>query len=226
MKIANKERPARARLSAACAAAALAFPGTAIADEPAAFVGLTLTSDYLLNARTQTRGGPAIQPSLEVRFPQGFYVGAWLSNVDFGDDTDRIETDLYLGFRGVAGDFSYDFTLYRYYYDQTGYCCGEFVARIGAPIYGPLSGFAAYHSFLDGNYAVETGLDLSLPQDFDLSGTFKSDGIGETWTLGLSRPLTDTLTADLRYHDASYADATIVLSLTWEAAWNDLFGGR
>jgi uncharacterized protein (TIGR02001 family) len=219
-------RLARLRISGAWLAAALTCAGAASAEQPRAFVGLTLTSDYILNGLSQTDGGPAIQPSLEVRFPRGFYLGAWLSNVDFGDDTDRIETDLYLGFRGTAGEFSYDFTLYRYYYDQTGYCCGEFVARLAAPIYGPLSGSAAYHSFLDGNYAIETGLGLSLPQDFRLSGTFKSDGLGETWTLGLSRPLTDTLRADLRYHDASYADSTVVLSLSWVAEWDDLFGGR
>jgi uncharacterized protein (TIGR02001 family) len=84
------------------------WAGHVHAEEPRAFVGATLTSNYLLDAQTQTQDGPAFQPYLEVEFPPGFYVGAWLSNVDFGDDTDTLETDLYLGFRGEAALFSYD----------------------------------------------------------------------------------------------------------------------
>jgi uncharacterized protein (TIGR02001 family) len=222
----NGTTRSRTRLLFAALAAVLGLSGAAGAEESRAVIGATITSDYILDGLSQTDGRPAFQPYLEVRFPRGFYVGAWMSNVDFGDGTDRIETDLYLGFRGAAGRLSYDLTYYRYYYDETGYCCDEVVARVEAPVHGPLSASAAYHSYLDGDYAVEAGLGLALPQDFLLSGSFKTDGIGETWTLGLSRDLTDALTADLRYHDASYADATIVLSLTWETGWDRLFGRR
>lgn len=217
---------ARGRLMAVACAAATAVAGAAPAEEARALLGATLTTDYLLDALTQTRGGPAFQPYLEVEFAGGFYVGAWLSNVDFGDDTDSVETDLYLGLRGRRGAFGYDLTLFRYYYDVTGYCCSEFVAALDFPVYGPVTGLVSYHSFLDGNYAVEGGLGLSLPHAFELSGTWKTDTVGEAWTVGLSRPLTETLRADLRYHDASYASATTTLSLSWETDWDALFGRR
>jgi uncharacterized protein (TIGR02001 family) len=226
MKRTTRSGQARGRIGAVACAAALAMAGAAAAEEPRAIVGATLTSDYLLNALTQTRGGPAFQPYLEVEFPSGFYLGAWLSNVDFGDGTDGVETDLYLGLRGRTETFGFDITLFRYYYDVTGYCCGELVAEVDFPVYGPVTGLVAYHSFLDGNYAIEGGLGLALPNGFDLSGTWKTDTFGETWTVGLSRPLTETLRAELRYHDASYASATTTLSLSWETDWDALFGGR
>jgi uncharacterized protein (TIGR02001 family) len=207
-------------------AALLAWAGAADAEEARAFVGATLTTDYVLDGLSQTRGDPALQPYLEVEFPSGLYVGAWLSNVDFGDGTDTIETDLYVGLRGRAGDLGFDVTLFQYFYDVTGYCCGELVAALDFPIFGAVSGSAAYHSFLDGNYAVEGGLGLALPYAFDVSGTYKTDSIGETWTIGLSRRLSDTLSADLRYHDASYADATTTFSLSWDTEWAALFGRR
>lgn len=197
-----------------------------MAEQATARLGATLTTDYILDGLSQTQGGPALQPYLEVEFPPGFYVGAWLSNVDFGDGTDRVETDLYVGLRGRTNAFGYDFTLFRYFYDVTGYCCSEFVAALDFPIYGPVSGSASYHSYLNGSYAVEGGLGISLPRDFDLTGTYKTDGTDETWTIGLSRRLSETLKAELRYHDSSFAEATTTLSLSWDTEWAALFGRR
>ena len=206
------------------AVAALAAP--AQAEEAQAFLGATVTSNYLIDALTQTQDGPAFQPYLEIEFSPGFYIGAWLSNVDFGDGTDRIETDLYLGFRGETTLFAYDLTYFRYYYDETGFCCEEFIAELDFPIYGPVSGSASYHSYLNSLYAVSGGLTLALPNDFELSGLYKTDTVDDTWNIGISRAFTDTISADLRYHDASYTDATVVVSLNWDTRWNDVFGGN
>jgi uncharacterized protein (TIGR02001 family) len=204
-----------------------AATGHAQAEEATAFVGATLTSNYLYDGLTQTDDGPAVQPYLEVEFPPGLYVGAWGSNVDFGDDTDSIEIDLYVGFRGETEWFGYDLTYLRYYYDETGYCCGEFKAEVDFPIYGPVSGLVGYNSYLNGNYALSAGLDIALPQEFTLSGVYKSDGIEHTWNVGVSKYLTETLRADLRYYDASYVDdPTTVVSLNWDTDWESLFGGE
>jgi uncharacterized protein (TIGR02001 family) len=202
------------------------WAGQVHAEEPQAFVGATLTSNYLLDALTQTDDRPAFQPFLEVEFPPGVYVGAWMSNVDFGDDTDTIETDLYVGLRGETPYFGYDLTLYRYFYNETGNCCGEFVALVDFPIYGPFDGTVTYHSYLNGSYAVSGGLGVELPGDFRLYGLYKTDTVENTWNVGVSRPLTDTLWADVRYYDASYTDGTAVVSRNWETEWDTLFGGR
>jgi uncharacterized protein (TIGR02001 family) len=201
-----------------------ALAGPAQAEEAEALLGATITSNYLVDSLTQTQDGPAFQPYLEIEFASGFYVGAWMSNVDFGDGTDRIETDLYLGLRGETAWFSYDVTYFRYYYDETGFCCEELVTELDFPIYGPVSGSAAYYSYLNGLYALSGGLSVTLPGGFELSGLYKTDSVDETWDIGVSRYLTDTVWADLRYHDATYTDGTAVVSLNWDGRWNDVFG--
>ncbi len=206
--------------------AALAAAGQVDAEEARAYVGATLTSNYLYNGVTQTQDGPAFQPYLEVEFSPGFYVGAWMSNVDFGDGTDSIETDLYVGLRGETPYFDYDLKLYRYYYNETGYCCGEFVALVEFPIYGPVEGSAAYYSYLNGTYAVSAGLGIALPGEFELSGLYKTDGTDELWDIGISRYLTDTIWADVRYYDASYIEPTAVVSLNWDTDWNSVFSPK
>ena len=58
---------------------------------------VSITNDYLFNGITQTDEDPALQASLDWWNDTGWYVGAWGSNVDFGDDTD-IEVDFYGGY--------------------------------------------------------------------------------------------------------------------------------
>tara|TARA_R110002012_G_scaffold277835_1_gene465348 strand:- start:41 stop:760 length:720 start_codon:yes stop_codon:yes gene_type:complete len=57
-----------------------------------------LASDYTFNGVSQTGNDPALQASLDYSAADGFYVGTWASNVDFGsgDDT-NLEWDAYLG---------------------------------------------------------------------------------------------------------------------------------
>ena len=61
----------------------------------------TLTNDYDFRGITQSAKDPAVQASLDFATESGWYVGAWASNVDFGDDSDiDYEVDLYTGFSG------------------------------------------------------------------------------------------------------------------------------
>ena len=77
---------------------------------------VTLTSDYHYRAITQTAGDPALQASLDWAAESGFYVGAWASNVDFGDCCDEeIEVDGYVGFAG-GDEVTWDVGLVYYYY--------------------------------------------------------------------------------------------------------------
>ena len=59
---------------------------------------VNVTSDYTFNGVSQTGNDPALQASLDYAGSDGFYAGAWASNVDFGsgDDT-NIELDAYVG---------------------------------------------------------------------------------------------------------------------------------
>lgn len=65
---------------------------------------VTLTNDYDFRGFTQSAKDPAIQASLDYAHESGWYVGAWASNVDFGDLDVDYEVDLYTGFSGGAED--------------------------------------------------------------------------------------------------------------------------
>ncbi len=61
----------------------------------------TLTNDYDFRGTSQSAKDPAVQASIDWADESGWYVGAWASNVDFGDDVDiDYEVDLYTGFSG------------------------------------------------------------------------------------------------------------------------------
>jgi uncharacterized protein (TIGR02001 family) len=65
----------------------------------------TLTNDYDFRGFSQSAKDPAVQASLDYAHDSGWYVGAWASNVDFGEDADvDYEVDLYTGFSGGAED--------------------------------------------------------------------------------------------------------------------------
>lgn len=81
--------------------AALGLLTTAAAANAGVSSTWTLTSDYDYRGITQTDEDPALQASLDYAADNGWYVGAWASNVDFGPGVDvDYEVDLYTGFTG------------------------------------------------------------------------------------------------------------------------------
>jgi len=98
--------------------AALAVPGVAMADGSPFSGNVSLTTDYLYRGMSQTGGGPAIQGGFDYANPNGFYIGAWGSNVSWVPASSAsLELDTYLGYRNsFAEDFSYDVGFLRYNY--------------------------------------------------------------------------------------------------------------
>jgi len=92
--------------------------------------GATLTSNYMSRGVTQSMNRAALQFYGEVE-TSGFYGGIWGSTVDFGPlDNDALEIDLYAGYRFSAGAASFDIGYARYFYDDSGNCCGEIYATV------------------------------------------------------------------------------------------------
>ena len=80
---------------------ALALSLAAMAAQAEITGTVTATSDYDFRGITQTAQDPALQGSIDYAHDSGFYLGAWASNVDFGDCCDEnVEIDVYAGFRG------------------------------------------------------------------------------------------------------------------------------
>lgn len=76
----------------------------------------TIASDYLYRGVDQNDDQPALQLGAGYGFENGLYVGAWGSNVDFGNSTDT-EIDTFIGWAGdVADGTTLDVQLVRYNY--------------------------------------------------------------------------------------------------------------
>lgn len=64
----------------------------------------TAVSDYDFRGFSQSAKDPALQASADYAFGEsGFAIGAWASNIDFGNDGDY-ELDLYMNYAGAIND--------------------------------------------------------------------------------------------------------------------------
>ena len=92
-------------ISLAAAVAAALTSGVAMAELTG---NAAITNNYIWRGVTQTNDQAAGQGGLDYSFGPGFYVGTWLSNVDFSGLGDGTEVDLYAGWGGETGGFGYD----------------------------------------------------------------------------------------------------------------------
>ncbi|MEW6982181.1 TorF family putative porin [Colwelliaceae bacterium 6471] len=82
---------------------------------------LLLTNDYLFNGVSQTLEDPALQLTVNWQSQSNYYAGGFISNVDFGDDT-NIEADAYLGYyHAFNKSFAVDIGLAQYSYHGASY---------------------------------------------------------------------------------------------------------
>ena len=164
---------------------------------------VTVVSDYDFRGITQTAQDPALQGSIDWTSDTGIYLGAWGSNVDFGDDVDvDIEVDLYGGIRG-GEDVTWDLGIIWYtYMDGSEFNYPEIYASVG---YKWLSGKLWYSNefggvddngeayYIEGNASfplAETGLGLtghvgmSDGDYWDSVDGYFDWSVGVTYTLG------------------------------------------
>ncbi len=117
MKLIKKLTPVA--LATSMALGGLAAPSIASA-EMSASIGVA--NMYLWRGLNLTPDGPQVQGGLEWSNEAGVYGGVWTTN-----ETGGHETDLYLGYGGAAGDFSYDVSYWYYMYPEDVDGVGNFV---------------------------------------------------------------------------------------------------
>jgi uncharacterized protein (TIGR02001 family) len=102
--------------------AAFGLLGAATAANAGVSSTWTLTNDYDFRGNTQSAKDPAIQGSIDFAADNGWYIGAWGSNVDFGPGVDvDLEIDAYTGFAGTSeGGLGYDVGIVYYGYPDEG----------------------------------------------------------------------------------------------------------
>ena len=134
----------------------------------------TAVSDYDFRGFSQSAKNPALQASADYAFGEsGFSMGAWASNVDFGDEVDGdIELDVYLNYVGKINDtFAWTAGVTYYTYpssDDIGEY-PEFYVGLNAGAFSFKQWYAdkLYDSdfsgaYTEGNYTVPIGDKFSL----------------------------------------------------------------
>jgi uncharacterized protein (TIGR02001 family) len=106
-------------LGALSAAPVFAADAPASAFTPSANVAIV--SNYLYRGISQTGASPAMQGGFDLAHASGAYVGVWGSSISWLSDAGvatnaGTEFDTYLGYKGTAGDISYDLGYLRYNY--------------------------------------------------------------------------------------------------------------
>lgn len=160
------------------ASAALAVAGVANAGEFSSTI--TATSDYDFRGVSLSAKDPALQVSVDWAADNGIYVGAWASNIDYGDDVDGdLELDLYAGFAGeTGGGLGYDLGIVWYTYPGSSSSATKEKILDYPEIYAGVS-FGAFElkqwytndyggSDLDGLY-TEANASFELPAGFGLN---------------------------------------------------------
>ncbi len=74
-----------------------------------------VVSDYRYRGLSLSGEDPALQGSLKLELPQGFYAGVWGSNIEDTGGAD-VEIDLSAGFAASAGGFDFDMGVIYYAY--------------------------------------------------------------------------------------------------------------
>jgi uncharacterized protein (TIGR02001 family) len=216
------------KLALCTSVATLGVATAAMADDkPTIAFNAGITSDYMFRGIDQSAGGVAGFGGADVTWGK-VYVGTWVSHVDFagsygGNDT-LAEVDVYGGVRPQLGPVALDLGVIGYIYPKQPSGSHENYVELKAlasvPV-GPVTlGGAVYYSpdmtlasgsavYVEGNaaYTFKNKMTLSGAvgyQDLDAS---KSSGLTgyTTWNVGVTYPVTDHLSADIRYVGTSGA---------------------
>ncbi len=179
----------------------------------------TPITDYDFRGVTQSAQDPALQASMDWAAGNGLYLGAWASNVDFGDSFDAdVEVDFYGGFTG--GD-AVTWDLGVIYYSYPGESDANWVELYGGLAYGFLKGKIFYTDELAGfghgsALYYDASASWELPANFGLSahiGYTDGDGAEDTfgdsymdWSVGVTYPLGNFMLG-LKWVDGSDAEA-------------------
>ena len=166
----------------------------------------TAVSDYDFRGVTQSAKDPALQASADYAFANGFSVGAWASNIDWGVDED-LELDLYFGYTGKIND-TFSWTAGATWYDY--------------PTGDGLDGYAeAYIGFNAGKFSMKQW----FANDFYALGDS-----AEYTEMNYTEPMTDALSLALHagYSWGSYWENIetfdYAVQLNWTAGHFTIFG--
>ncbi len=153
---------------------------------------LAITSNYVWRGMTQTANSPAVQGGVDLGY-NGFYLGTWGSNVEFGDTNNNLEADFYAGYKTeLAGiEFDLGYIYYAYPNESDAFNFDELYLGLGYD-FGMFGINGKYSYALDSNIDTtdywEVGADLELPMEFTLAASYGDyDEVGTNYLVSLSK---------------------------------------
>lgn len=163
----------------ACLLAASAASAQTKAPEPdyTLSYNVGVTTDYRYRGISQSRLNPALQGGVDFAHKSGVYLGAWASTIhwikDAGGDG-NVELDLYGGYKGSAGDVSYDVGVLAYQYPSNKLAVSANTTELyGALTYGPVTAKYSHSvSNLFGFADSKNSGYLDVSASFDLGGGY------------------------------------------------------
>jgi uncharacterized protein (TIGR02001 family) len=224
----------------AIAGALLAAAGVASAGEFS--VTPTIASDYDWRGFSQTNpdwdgkfgSGVAFQLAADYGFDNGFYVGAWGSNVDFGSSKPDVELDVYAGYAGGDSEsgIGYDFGINTYNYPSASSInFWEAYAGIEHGVFsGKLWFTTDFAGSSDNALYVEGNVNYPLPSMFSLMAHV-GYSFGDYWKPGNSEYIDysagvgydiDNFAVAVKYVNtdvSGYNDDKVVLSVSTTLPW-------
>ncbi len=201
-----------ASIATAIGLGACLFAGTAVtatAGEPPERIevsgNVAFTSNYVWRGMTQTMRNPSLEGGLDIADESGLYIGAWASNVDFGDMA-HIEIDLYGGYSNdvgtlMGGDeeilgFDIGFLSYRYPGEDdldfeeiyAGLSKAFGPVEVGGMYFAGLDDATDYYEFSLG-VSLEELSEVEILKGASVSATYGDyEDIGMNYSVGVSKP--------------------------------------
>jgi len=153
---------------------------------------LAITSNYVWRGLTQTHNSPAVQGGIDLGY-EGFYLGTWGSNVEFGPSNNNLEADFFAGYASEISGIGFDigYLLYAYPNESTLLNFDELYVGLskdfgGFAINGKYS--FAVNSNIDTTDYWDLGASVELPMDSTLSATYGDyDEVGTNYIVSLSK---------------------------------------
>jgi hypothetical protein len=164
-------------------------------------------------------------PYLEYTSSSGIYVGADISNEE--SDEDDYSVSAYVGYAGDVGLISSDLYYGHYYLNETGDDGEEAILSVGYPVFGGLTMAPAVITDLEETESLEQSFAFPLPASYEISGAyeFAEEDDTDSWDLGVSKTLTDSVSLDWRYYDSEDGDESLAMTVSYATDVADLFGG-
>ena len=203
-------------------------PAAAAPTGPTIAFNAGITSDYMFRGLDQSAGGVAGFGGADLTWGK-VYLGTWVSHVDFSGDLHNgnntlAEVDLYGGVRPTLGPVSLDLGVIGYVYPKAPdgsnenyvelkalgtITAGAFTPGISV-YYSPDNSFSTGHeTYLEGNlaYTFKNKASISGAVGHEFLDAVRDGGLdGYTlWNVGVTYPVTDHLSADIRYYGTSHA---------------------